>query len=98
MNVDELNPITRSEVIAHLADRLRDESISDEAFSEADDSDGPLTGVDMNENSKTIIPGANFTPPHVETGLIEHLTPLQEAQRAAREAEKQSTKRTTSND
>lgn len=47
----------------------------------------------MNEHSQTLIPGANTHRPHVETG-IEPMSLVEEAQRAAKEAEKQSTKRT----
>ena len=45
----------------------------------------------MNEHSTTMLPGANTHRPHVETGVIEHLTPIEEAQRAAQEAERVST-------
>jgi hypothetical protein len=48
----------------------------------------------MNEHSATNIPGATIHRPHQESG-IEPLSIVEEAQRAAREAEKQSTKKVT---
>jgi hypothetical protein len=51
----------------------------------------------MNEHSPTTIPGAAIYKPHQESG-VEPLSLIEEAQRAAKEAEKQSTKRITSND
>jgi hypothetical protein len=46
----------------------------------------------MIESSKTLIPGASIYKPHQESG-VERLSLIEEAQRAAKEAEKQSTKK-----
>jgi hypothetical protein len=46
----------------------------------------------MTEGSTTVLPLANTNRPHVETG-VEHMSLVEEAQRAAKEAEKQSTKK-----
>jgi hypothetical protein len=56
--------------------------------------DSPITkeGATLNENSPTMIPGANIYQPHQEVG-VDHLTLEQEARRANAEAERQSTKK-----
>jgi hypothetical protein len=46
----------------------------------------------VNEHSVTTLPGANIYKPHLELG-VDQMGLIEEAQRAAKEAEKQSTKK-----